>query len=153
MVNTKLSATGEDVILLEPKDLRIGNILEYKKKPVWVTNLSLDIDDEYQDKIGFCELGKTSGEISDWNRALCGDLRPIPLTPELLEKAGFEQSNEFDDTFRLGQFDLYYGKGYCEWTVDDRGDNEGTKPRLIKYLHQLQNLFFALTGEELPVNL
>lgn len=77
----------------------------------------------------------------------------IVLSPEILEKAGFEKSNEFDDTFRFKEFDLYYRKSYCEWTVDDRGDNEGSKPRFIKYLHQLQNVYDAITGEELIVNL
>lgn len=80
-------------------------------------------------------------------------LDPIPLTPEILEACGFVQSNEFDDTFRLNELDIYYRKGYCEWVVDDRGDNEGTRPRFIKHLHQLQNLFHSLTGQELEIKL
>lgn len=78
---------------------------------------------------------------------------PIPLTPEILGKCGFEQSNEFDDTFRLKQFDLFYRKSYCEWTIDDRGDNEGSKLRVIKYLHQLQNLFYMVESNELKIDL
>lgn len=73
---------------------------------------------------------------------------PIPLTPEILEKYGFEKSNEFR-TYRLNEFDIEYVFGEWHWVVDDRGDNEGTKPRTIKYLHQLQNLYFLLTGKEL----
>lgn len=78
---------------------------------------------------------------------------PIELAPDILEKVGFEQSNEFDDTFRFKEIDVYYRKSYCEWTVDDRGDNEGTKPRFIKYLHQLQSIYHSLTGEELKIEL
>lgn len=80
------------------------------------------------------------------------DYSPIPLTPEILEKCGFiEKTNR-------------------EWVI---GENPVTQDYVmvvryspiidgfyflnghfkLKYLHQLQNLYFALTGEELIINL
>src|SRR4029078_5015495 len=55
---------------------------------VHVTTLSLDIDDEYEERIGFCLLDKRTDEEGGQIRNLA-DLQPIPLSPEILEAAGF----------------------------------------------------------------
>lgn len=60
----------------------------------------------------------------------------IPLTPEILEKCGFVQTSAA--TFGNGIIGIYFGEGEYFY-------NHGKG----KYLHQLQNLYFALTGEEL----
>jgi hypothetical protein len=76
---------------------------------------------------------------------------PIPLTPEILEKAGFNMEGKYiwlkiDEAFELCTFasgtpgvGLYF-EG--QWLGDT-----------FNYLHQIQNLFFALTGEELNIEL
>jgi hypothetical protein len=73
--------------------------------------------------------------------------KPIPLTEEWKLKFGFEKT-EWDNfnSFRLsiGNNDytiVLYTDGNCEV-----GDIITCK---IEYVHQLQNLYFALTGEEL----
>lgn len=150
MIQATLSATGEPCVIMEPKDLRIGNILKYEGEYVHVTQVSMDIDDEYQEIIGFCKLGKHTDEIADWNRALCDKLNPVTLTPELLEILGFEITYPEND----GGFDHYSiagfpgflylgGTNYFFYTINDNP---------IVYLHQLQNIYFALTGEELEIN-
>jgi len=105
---------------------------------------------------------------------------PIPLTPEILEKCGFEKK-VFTETHDAG----YYTKGYTDSRVyyfRELGtgntslafcDGQYDKCSLIqlktpvddgvykflhfayhpKYLHELQNLYFGLTGKELPINL
>jgi hypothetical protein len=78
------------------------------------------------------------------------EYHPIPLTSEILEKCGFEQksSNEHvngDLVFRKQQDDLIlHGYEY---------DYNGVILNRPQYLHQLQNLYFALIGEELTINL
>jgi hypothetical protein len=91
-------------------------------------------------------------------------MHPIPLTPEILEKCGFKKyshepgyainSDEIDErcdeyTYkRLSLMDWGGGKGFTlsnSFSFDLRVD--------VKYLHQLQNLIFALKGEELDVKL
>lgn len=85
------------------------------------------------------------------NEEFCKEFEAIELTGELLEAAGAKQVAEFDDIYRLGQFDFERFRGYWEWCVDDRGDNEGSKMRTVQYLHQVQNLYFDLCEAELPL--
>ncbi len=69
-------------------------------------------------------------------------LTPIPLTEDILLKCGFEKAlNGWWDKDEI----FSYRDGYFGF-----GTNRHTK---IDYLHQLQNLYFALTGEELKINL
>lgn len=75
-------------------------------------------------------------------------IEPIPLTEEILLKCGFDKflkgikCSDIYDTYRLGFFQIenHYGI-YVFHGVE------------IKHLHQLQNLYFALTGEELKIEL
>lgn len=79
-------------------------------------------------------------------------LLPIPLTEEILLKCGFDD---------LGQFGFGIGGFHVESTANFRGTfNYSYCYRVIsreiapiKHLHQLQNLYFALTGEELKIDL
>lgn len=135
--------------IIDLQELRIGNYLYYDGKIVHVTMLSCDIDDEYEETIGFCLLGETTHEKGGWNRSLANKLERIILTPELLTKAGFEKDRNgwnYPNTF-FSLTDQFYP---C-WL--DRmlwpQDVKIFKDRSLKYLHELQNLFFALTGEEL----
>jgi hypothetical protein len=73
--------------------------------------------------------------------------KPIPLTPEILEKLGFVYRQ---DTGYWKIHDLIFGrdiKPYFSLYLKMRVATS------IQYLHQLQNLYFALTGEELEVKL
>ena len=66
----------------------------------------------------------------------------IPITPEWLERFGFE--NRGNNLFVKGKIELRYYANRCEVVV--RGINI-----TYQYVHQLQNLYFALTGEELEL--
>ncbi len=85
-------------------------------------------------------------------------IKPIKLTEEILLKCGFEKAtgkhgdyfyHKVFDGFRIWQFK--YTPNY------DVGRKSDEKTYWIaggiKSLHQLQNLFYALTYEELEVNL
>ena len=92
-------------------------------------------------------------------------VEPIPLTEEWLEKFGFTNYEWCESAY----FIKYNGKSLFlrlykgDWTCtiarinkDSKGHFiESTervfKKRLIKYVHQLQNLYFALTGKELTI--
>jgi hypothetical protein len=74
---------------------------------------------------------------------------PIPLTEDWLLKLGFKME-EFAFTqgkpfrrYKLGP--LCYGTSNGTWSYYSQ------VIRGIEYVHQLQNLFFCLTGEELEV--
>jgi hypothetical protein len=72
------------------------------------------------------------------------DVKPIPLTEEWLFKFGFEYSDLNGDSglWKIPPFQIY-GK-YNQFIYDYRLD--------VNYVHQLQNLYFALTGQELNQN-
>ena len=73
------------------------------------------------------------------------DLPPIQLTPEILEKCGFVNLNYGWTKGDFCLFDFNYGKGNLNLRLNAA---ECPLP-IVKHLHQLQNLYFALTGEEL----
>jgi hypothetical protein len=73
------------------------------------------------------------------------DFSPIPLTPELLEKCGFEYSEGWYHRKISGlNLNILPNSDY-------HIDGEQIAP--LKSLHQLQNLYFSLTNEELQIQL
>jgi len=68
---------------------------------------------------------------------------PIPLTEEWLLKFGFENNK----LSVAGILEFVYHKG----SVYIRGISGAIHPRDCQYVHQLQNLYHALTGEELTI--
>lgn len=90
-----------------------------------------------------------------------GDLQPIPLTEELLLKFGFKHQNKYDLESNLYSKKLnsqYYFTIYSKTeTLDFKTKFIGWKVLnigfdiKIDFVHQLQNLYFALTGEELTI--
>ena len=79
-------------------------------------------------------------------------IHPTPLTPEILEKCGFEKDNGgycLSDKMSLS-IHITVAEEYLPCWLDKPLFPGGTnKFRIIQHLHQLQNLYFALTGEEL----
>ena len=71
-------------------------------------------------------------------------LMPIPLTEEWLLKFGFEWKIQHQG-FHNGAFKIEeeYKKGYRFYI--------GNEKISIQYVHQLQNLYHALTGKELEI--
>ena len=71
-------------------------------------------------------------------------IKPIPLTEEWLLKFGFEKKLRYAGitVFYIKSFELKYSHGSDIFIYDKT---------LIKYVHSLQNLYFALTGEELTI--
>jgi hypothetical protein len=73
---------------------------------------------------------------------------PIPLTPEILVKCGFE--NFEDGWYGKDKYGLYFK---FTWNIYDKLVRWKGSNINCEHLHQLQNLYFALTGTELEVNL
>jgi len=140
--------------MIKANELRIGNLVEYGGEYCKVVSLFDDgifsFDDENNDTY--------SSETTTPN--------PIPITPQILWKANFivdcvstHDYKRFDLTtiqtsYLIGDFDEKYFE--ISSTQNDR-DGEivynHNKRANLKYLHQLQNLYFALTGEELKIEL
>lgn len=107
------------------------------------------------------ELSKTfHSKISAYTLSCAGHdgiidfLSPIPLTPEILEKAGFVKDSGID-VYKNGRLRVWVGargKFLC-YLIEENTTTGHYIPNSFVALHQLQNLYFALTGEELNISL
>ena len=79
--------------------------------------------------------------------------KPIPLTEEWLLKFGFEK--ESNKSYSTGEEIVYGVYKLDELTYNSIQKNwwfNGVLSNQPIYVHQLQNLYFALTNEELTLN-
>ena len=120
---------------MEAKELRIGN---------WVSRLG------YYKQIKSIEKGcgkidyVSVGEVFTSNQ-----IDPIPLTEEWLKKFGFVKvANHYEKNC----FNIYKYKDEIEIEFrNDEDDESFVIGMRYNYVHQLQNLYFAVTGEELII--
>ena len=130
--------------MTQPQELRIGNLVFDKKRNRIVTVWGIESN---HDKI-VVNYANGSGVYSiDLKH-----IEPIPLTEEWLLKFGFINRGFLedwfiklnDDTILILQNHLhYYEVSVCNSNM------KKTELNKIKYIHQLQNLYFALKDEEL----
>ena len=81
-------------------------------------------------------------------------LHPIPLTPEILEKCGFRQQGK-RNLYSDGKLAFMEDADGFTFFIKDVSNvlYKSVANSKIYYLHQLQNLYFALTGDELKIEL
>lgn len=125
--------------MIQTNELRVGNFVELKVNDyssiVKVTKTGMERVSLLQ-----CSIAP-DGIEADYNL-----IEPIPLTPEILLNA---------DCSDFGN-DEYYSNFEPNWIM--RNDDDGFTLvicgkdfRKVKYLHEYQNLYFALTGTELEI--
>jgi hypothetical protein len=123
-------------------ELRIGNLV----------NLMLNHEDFKTIRVDVTDLINISHG---------GVYEPIPLTEEFLLKFGFEYINRHDNNFITFQDWTHNYFLQCDAKKRDNkylildnclNDLRSFSMVDIEYVHQLQNLYFALTGEELKLN-
>lgn len=84
------------------------------------------------------------------------NIDPIPLTEEWLVKFGFEKNylwkKQLDGKaiLAISMVDNSYGLYHSDYSYLT-GSSFHMKGQKIKHVHSLQNLYFALTGEELQI--
>ena len=117
---------------MQASELRIGSIIKLESSIVHVTHFDIR------------QISR--GSVYE----------PIPLTPEILEACGFNKvpfkeniyttiGGGYQIAFAENRNSIFYiyiddFKGYCYACG------------ILYYLHQLQNLYFTLTSEELTIN-
>ena len=121
--------------MITPQDLRIGNLVKYNGEFYAIKSFDEEhvvlkdnvLSEYYLDYIGYDEI------------------EPIEITEEWLLKLGYEKDGDFfriKNTRLAEAFIFKEGLSICVhsfWL------------KHIKSIHQLQNLYFALTGKELEI--
>lgn len=121
---------------MDAKELRIGN---------WVI-----IDDGFPERVTTVTFN-----IIHYFPERESMLKPIPLTPEILEKAGFEESQDGffyneEATFRIHNNRMLIDMSFIN---PENDETYFVNIGVVDSLHQLQNLYHALTSEELTISL
>lgn len=138
---------------MKATELRIGNWINIPK--VYICGIVNDesvtaiIESVHKHGVRYKTL---TGQYGEYNYEY---LRPICIAEEILLKADFELKYDFDGSGYVNEksghsvFKLYedwnYGVSFLSGPF-----NGITK---VPYLHKLQNIYYALTGQELEIKL
>ena len=139
---------------LKATELRIGNYVMFNDN----YELSLDDPAYYEDMKMFPIDVIASDEtirLMDGDKSIgcfgTNQIKPISITEEWLIKFGFEKFNKamhkpLNKTTHIYREILDHNNFYITGM-----DNYLQLTNIPKYVHQLQNLYFALTGKELTI--
>lgn len=133
---------------LKCTDLRIGNWIKYENRPFEVIEIS---------PISLV-VRKKIGDIFEMQHRALDVAQPIELTEEVLVKIGFEKDgNNYSlvcDDIEVGFYvDKFKQVLYIEVPREKRFYKNELRSYDVKYLHELQNTYYCLTGKELEVEL
>lgn len=129
--------------MIQPKELRIGNLLNHSELGI------VEVIGIGKDYIHVIYNGETHYEN-------IRSFSTITLTEEILLKFGFNEvederwcdmHEEFEECnyYYLSMFKIYYNPETDKFEDDSLSHFDVN----LKYVHQLQNINFALTGKEL----
>lgn len=142
--------------MVDIKNIRIGNIFTSIDMNIFrVDNIYKNDNREYvvQMDVLLSDLGKDC----KFSRSI-DILEPIPLTPKIIGKCGFEEYVDkncwgykllIPSKYTIDTAPVYF-MVYSDGTFDPSVFNRFIP---IVYLHQLQNIYYDLTGRELPVDM
>lgn len=150
--------------MIQAQELMIGNKVTCINENAAISYATILSIDGFNRKINVNEC-KLKFDLDN------GEVRPVPLTPELLKKCGFVEHKPhsyLDATyyykyinektkifFDANLSDTMVGDSYYERECGNNYCDANEKPSVnhCQYLHQLQNIFYVLTGEQLKVQL
>lgn len=163
---------------MQASELRIGNIVKLNNPKHWtglagryfkVTGIDLNMS-EYAIRLELINPVDISEQISRELNQFIEFIEPVILSPEILERCGFNHQHIGGKSMMVS--DSPYGRksftvtentdiaaGYWVFIITDFPPDENIgsdcvfASRKLQYLHQLQNLFFALQRTELTINL
>ena len=135
--------------MIQANELRIGNLIADHE-----AGGDFQIEEIYKDSYGTYSASYRNCSI----RCIIEELEPIHLTEEWLIKLGFKEYTDFGI-----KTNIFYLMPLCGFSYDivtkqvtifeqETGNNiSHCIKRKIEYVHELQNLYFALRGQELTI--
>lgn len=118
--------------MIDPKELRLGNFVCYRS----------DISGQEKE----IEVEWTFFAEDFWTK----NSRPIPLSPEWLEKFGAIFPHH-DFRCQIGELCFYWNPNGALF-LNESGWNESISNYPIDAVHKIQNLYHSVTGKELELN-
>lgn len=143
--------------MIKVHELRVGNVVRWKQtadllRQGWYVAIIVEIN-------GVRNTVRVDGGILRTNLSIENDIIPIGLTPEILtEWCGFVAGGS-KWHLRLQMPQNKCTEVYCKKQDDDNWLTITFKSHLfmgekpVRYLHELQNLFFLLTDSELEIKI
>lgn len=114
---------------MEATELRIGNYVFYNGQPIEVSANDILVLEK---------------KVNGWLY-----YSPIQINTEIFYKSGFKFADYLNTKTRYSKGNFHMDLSKKKWYLHGyRGHKAG-----LQYLHQLQNLYYALTGEELSIQL
>lgn len=128
--------------MIQPSELRIGNLVSISDTPCAVRAIYEDGQVQLEYKYN------SSGEVKT-SLVIARTLEGIPLTSQWLEKMGYKEDhhNYYIGSIMALSVHARYYSGILYLQVPN-GMYLGDR---IKFVHEYQNLYHALTGNELEV--
>ena len=126
--------------MIKAEELRIGN---------WVSNIHTNEDYQLTPQ-RWINLLRHFYPKDDCGVSMCY-IKPIPLTEEWLIKLGLIKIKHH---WSLNEEDLirFYLDDKCVLHCSIGDDERGTLYRVVRYVHTLQNVCYALEEKELEIN-
>lgn len=123
------------------KELRVGNLLttikgtKHYKRELEVENI-IDNNTNLDEPLTLVNGYETH------------EIKPIPLDDEVMERLGFTSK------WTKGVFGVATTSEHSDYVFYQECEENGIAyfPKPLKYVHELQNMYYALTGEELTIN-
>lgn len=136
--------------MIDVKELRVGALFYQSKMYGNRAVTAYDID-----KLN--DLNKGCLDVAEFYK----HWEPIKITDRLFKKYGMinDTVNPEIKTYSLSRFPFSFKQtAFGTYIINHEDLNIGNKYRIVskqefKYIHQLQNLFYAITGEELKIKL
>jgi hypothetical protein len=130
--------------MINPKELRIGNLLNWEAEHL-NAGISIVILIEENYFVIRSEYAWVRSDDKDQH------IERIPLTPEWLDRCGFKRPEQ-REYFELNGIYICLDDNECRLCEEDAYEGNIIyigKP--FRYVHQLQNIYFDLTQEELII--
>lgn len=133
--------------MIKATELRKGNLVLAKNAISGIEEITVVEDIIGERGINWMYIEDMSGPEYSFS-----EINPIPLTPEILEKLNMRKERVAGFSETDGQWWLLNGARFLfEYDKEAEIYYNGIFGIKVIFVHQLQNLYFALTGEELTI--